>query len=446
MPHRFDDLLQDLLPVRLQQGAAGPLPARHPVVPLELTPEGAINEATRFYDEPGRNQNAWANLPRYYWCAAADRPVARGDGPGLEPDRDGLRQAAADRPPLRRARAGCMFVGTDETFRWRQNVGERFFYRFWGQATRFVARRDARGGKKSWIEVRPVRATPGEPAEIELMAFGADGKPLGDPKQTVQITGGGKVQTLDVTADPLVKGRYTGPVHARQRRAITAHATPPPGEKDPVEARLRAVNAADELRQPNVNRPLLEQIAATSGGAAGRADGPAEHRGASQGRAEVHRPAPRGQPVGQLDDARAARRPLHARRGPSPPDGVVMNTTRISMTPPTPSWASCSPPGARARLPARQRRQRQDAGRPAPTAAATLNEVEVVRRVNAATDRALDYLERTRSRKGPNAGAWVPDNNAINAMAVLAFLSRGHVPGRGKYGDTVEGGVTSPAC
>ncbi len=76
--------------------------------------------------------------------------------------------------------------------------------------------------------------------------------------------------------------------------------------------------------------------------------------------------------------------------------------------------------------------------------AATLGEVEVIRRVNAATDRALDYLEKIQIKEGDNAGAWVPTNNAINAMAVLAFLSRGHVPGRGKYGDTVEGGVTKP--
>ena len=42
------------------------------------------------------------------------------------------------------------------------------------------------------------------------MAFGPDGKPLGDPTQKIQITGGGKVQMLDVTADPQLVGRYTG--------------------------------------------------------------------------------------------------------------------------------------------------------------------------------------------------------------------------------------------
>lgn len=76
--------------------------------------------------------------------------------------------------------------------------------------------------------------------------------------------------------------------------------------------------------------------------------------------------------------------------------------------------------------------------------ATTINEMEVVRRVNAATDRALDYLEQKQIKDGAGAGAWRTDNNAINALAVLAFLSRGHVPGRGKYGDTVEGTVVKP--
>jgi hypothetical protein len=73
-----------------------------------------------------------------------------------------------------------------------------------------------------------------------------------------------------------------------------------------------------------------------------------------------------------------------------------------------------------------------------------MTELRIVERVGAASDRALDYLERIQVKEGPNTGAWTPGNNAMNAMAVLAFLSRGHVPGRGKYGDTIEGGVVRP--
>jgi len=85
---------------------------------------------------------------------------------------------------------------------------------------------------------------------------------------------------------------------------------------------------------------------------------------------------------------------------------------------------------------------------PAPQAtseksAAPLTELKVIERVTTATDRALDYLEQQQIKDGPEAGSWNP-NQAFNALAILAFMSKGHVPGRGKYGDVIEGGSVKP--
>jgi hypothetical protein len=66
--------------------------------------------------------------------------------------------------------------------------------------------------------------------------------------------------------------------------------------------------------------------------------------------------------------------------------------------------------------------------------AATLRTIE---EVNAASEKALDFLEQKQNKDGTMAGAW-SNNMAVNALAMLAFLSHGHVPGRGKYGDTIE--------
>lgn len=85
-----------------------------------------------------------------------------------------------------------------------------------------------------------------------------------------------------------------------------------------------------------------------------------------------------------------------------------------------------------------------DAPQPsAATTAAPLTELKVIERVTAATDRALDYLEQKQIKDGPEAGSW-NTNQAFNALAMLAFMSKGHVPGRGKYGDVIEGGVVKP--
>jgi hypothetical protein len=75
--------------------------------------------------------------------------------------------------------------------------------------------------------------------------------------------------------------------------------------------------------------------------------------------------------------------------------------------------------------------------------AAPLTETRVIERVTAATDKALDFLESKQIKQGENAGGW-STNQAFNALAMLAFLSSGHTPGRGKYGDVIEDGAVKP--
>ncbi len=64
-----------------------------------------------------------------------------------------------------------------------------------------------------------------------------------------------------------------------------------------------------------------------------------------------------------------------------------------------------------------------------------LTETKVVEQVTGSVDRALEYLA---SKQKPD-GSW-HNNNAVNAVAILAFLGRGHVPGRGPYQDVLEQG------
>jgi hypothetical protein len=265
MPHTFDERLKDLLPVRLRSQAAGLEAPVYKPFRLELSPDGAVHEAMRVYDDPGRNQNVWSAMPPYYWCAAVDRPSPAATVLAWNPS---LQGRFGKLPLIAYHYAGkgkVLFVGTDSTWLWRQNVGDRFFYKFWGQGIRFVARKDETGSKKNWLEVRPIRAQPGEQAQIELMAFSADGSPRSESKLAVRVLGAGSVNAVELAADPATKGRYTGKFtpQATGEYRVLFEAT---GGTEPVEAKIRVMAAAEELRHPNVNRPTMELLAGISGG------------------------------------------------------------------------------------------------------------------------------------------------------------------------------------
>jgi hypothetical protein len=263
MPHEFDDRLKDLLPVRLRSRAAGLEAPVYKPFRFELSPDGSVHEAMRLFDDSGRNQNAWGVMPPYYWCAAAERPSPAATVLAWNPSIQGR---YGKLPLIAHHYAGkgkVMFVGTDSTWLWRQNVADRFFYKFWGQSIRFVGRRDDAAGKKSWVEVRPLRAQPGEQAQVELMAFAADGLPRADSQLAVRVLGGGAAQVLTLAADPAAKGRFAGkftPQTAGEYRVLFE------GGGQTAEAKLRVVAGGEELRHPNVNRPTLELLATTSGG------------------------------------------------------------------------------------------------------------------------------------------------------------------------------------
>jgi hypothetical protein len=63
--------------------------------------------------------------------------------------------------------------------------------------------------------------------------------------------------------------------------------------------------------------------------------------------------------------------------------------------------------------------------------------------VDQAVDRGLEFLQRTQDFDGGWRAGRFGRNPAITSLAVMAFLSAGHVPGEGPYGDLISKGVNS---
>lgn len=257
MPHRYDQSFQEVLPVRLKSGVPGvEAPVYEPFTIL-VSSDGLVHETMRLYDDPGHNHRVWSHMPPYYWCAAAEQPAPAATVLAWNPQ---LETRFGKTPLIAWHFAGegkVMFIGTDSTWAWRQNVGDRYFYKFWGQAIRFVARRE-KALSRNTLEVRPFRAQPGEEAQIELMAFSSDGTPVQMPTREITLLGADGRQTLELTADKAREGRYFGRFTPQSPGNLRLVYEPLGAET--VEATLHVLMSPEEFRYPNVNRPALEAM------------------------------------------------------------------------------------------------------------------------------------------------------------------------------------------
>ena len=129
-----------------------------------VTPAGAAHPAFATTGNPSQDRETWSQMPEFFWAAA---------GSQLKPGATRLAEiemaGGKEKLPILAeqfvGRGRVLVVGCDETFRWRRNVGDRIFYRFWGQALRHVARKPAPGGQESWLEVEPRARRAGQPGD-----------------------------------------------------------------------------------------------------------------------------------------------------------------------------------------------------------------------------------------------------------------------------------------
>ena len=132
--------LQQLLPVELAGAsiASSAEPAVRPIK-LALTPEGRESVMLRLGDSPEESEARWDLLPPVYWAARVERAKPAASVLLTRPDAStGSREA----PVLALHRYGAgevLFLGTDNLWRFRRNVGDRYHTILWGQMIQRMA-------------------------------------------------------------------------------------------------------------------------------------------------------------------------------------------------------------------------------------------------------------------------------------------------------------------
>jgi hypothetical protein len=235
------------------QPAVTPLGVHHPLMRLG------------FGDDP---LAAWQQLPRLQWFVGVEdlKPGAM-----VLAERPG--EAGGDPTALviiqRVGKGSVLYVGTDETWRWRYEVGNRYFYGFWAHAIQHVGmRHHVREFSSVRIEPASGRVSPDVPVRVNVSM-----EMLSDVEQGID-------ETLTLIAESSVGLQQAFEL----RRAADSPfvyaarvqlAAPGPyrlyveGYEDRGEATVEVLAdgaAEPELADPAVDSLLLRQVAELSGG------------------------------------------------------------------------------------------------------------------------------------------------------------------------------------
>lgn len=170
---------------------------------------------------------------------------------------------AATRVPAGRT----LFIGVDETWRWRMPYADRYTERFWRAAVRDVAIAKLRSSDKRFdLRTDKERYNLGESIEVSVRVFDEDFRPSREEQQVVHL------QRVDRAAEEIVAHKQDLGSYQKTLRADV------PGSwrlwlEDPAQSGKKLSQRTLEVQvpmlefvNPALDRPRLESVAAASGG------------------------------------------------------------------------------------------------------------------------------------------------------------------------------------
>jgi hypothetical protein len=238
-------------------------------VHLELTAAGRNSQMLRLSDKEAENAALWKELPPVYWVAKVSRPKPAAEVLLVDPDP--ARESRFGKMPViavqKYGLGQVMFVGTDNTWRWRKNAGDLYYTALWGQIAQRVSLQHLLGvSKKTQLSTDRQNYLTGDRISIYARLY-ADGF---DPIQEPTVKGiyglqNGQGAKSEVTLRPI-------PEQAGLYRA--EFIAPSPGayqffvERDlNVPLEFSVAEPKFELGETAMNEGLLRDITQLTGGA-----------------------------------------------------------------------------------------------------------------------------------------------------------------------------------
>lgn len=236
----------------------------------EPTPAGERSSLLTLDDTPAESKKAWAELPPVYWFY----PVTKLK-PGAEAFLRHPTEKLPDGEPMPLlaghyyGKGYVLFSGIDETWRWRRNEGDRYFYRFWSQAVYASGAPRTFGTKLTQLSLDTPDPTVGGTGQVYARLLNADLKPVRDINRitaTLERAGGtdDRVTTVTLNALPGDQGEFvaTLPFNREGRYTMTVR-----NVADTATLEYRVTLPPDhELSGGPMNEEGMRELAESTGG------------------------------------------------------------------------------------------------------------------------------------------------------------------------------------
>lgn len=269
MPQEYVGTLLDPLLPAVFSPTPTPITTEEPFQ-WQLTPQGEASPIMRLDDDPTRNLQVWQSLPGMFWCEGAER-VRPG---AVVLAVNSARSNAYGPYPLALFQsfgAGkCYMDLADSTWRWRWRVGDRYFYRYWGQVIRFLTPRDLPGNER-FVQVATDRPGSsyrlGQQVTLTVRLLDPYYHPVKVPSLIAQISGNNGIrQTIQLQPTPNAPGLYTARFLPSLTGKYTVAVTSPINPNAKGTATFVVESLAIELQKPELDEKELRRIAAAGGG------------------------------------------------------------------------------------------------------------------------------------------------------------------------------------
>ncbi len=258
--------LENVLPVNIA-ASPNPILTEEPFQ-WQRTAEGKASPILELEDSPSANEQVWADLPGMYWAYGAERAKPGATVLAVHPNRSNSFGAFPLVAYQNYGSGKCYIQLVDSTWHWRWRVGDRHFYRYWGQVFRTLTPKEIPGNSR-YVQLNADRGSYrlGEKVVLSARLLNRFYRPIKAEKVIAKVKGeNGDIKEIVLQAAPNAPGLFTADFQPQHVGKFEISAQSPEIPDAKATTSFLVESLALELQKPEMDEPMLKRLASAGGG------------------------------------------------------------------------------------------------------------------------------------------------------------------------------------